>query len=316
MTDWVSPALLLVVVPLWWLGHHAGLFRSRIARMVAAVVTLSVIVVVWPHAADGELVRRVTLLVALLALALVMWRPGDASGRAVRRTVLLLLTVVAVANHVYWGDFHGRKTWVHWHELTHYYLGAKYFDELGYGRLYDAMLRAEAEAFEDRFRTLEARDLRSNEVVDIRVLLRRSDETKTRFSPERWVAFVRDVTALREHLSADGLWKRVYLDHGFNATPIWAWLGGMVASSVPAGDLDAMTWLTLLDPVLLGLMFVVWGRVFGLDTALFSVVLFTVIFGAGFSWIGGAFLRFAWLVACGLGVAALASRRWGLAGVC
>ena len=95
-------------------------------------------------------------------------------------------------------SFHGERTYLHIHDVAHYYLGSKYFDELGYKHLYIAMLRAEAEVYQDHFRSLEARDLESNGLYDIRALLVRSDAVKANFTPERWHDFCRDVAFFRD----------------------------------------------------------------------------------------------------------------------
>ncbi len=148
---------------------------------------------------------------------------------------------------------------MHLHDAAHYYLGSKYFEELGYEHLYTAMLRAEAELTPGRFSTLEARDLTTNELVPIRELLLRSDEVKAAFTPERWQDWLQDVALFREQLGPQ--WKTLYADHGFNPTPLWPLLGGTLAQHVPAGNRAGVLALCLIDPVLLAAAFaaVVWA---------------------------------------------------------
>ena len=145
--------------------------------------------------------------------------------------------------------FHGigrERVFIHLHDVAHYYLGAKYFPELGYQRLYTAMLRAEAEKYENHFRSLEARDLETNGLVDIRALLARSDPVKARFSAERWAAFQEDVAFFRGWMKKQ--WGEVLRDHGFNPPPLWPLLGGALANLVPAGSHAGILALTLARP--------------------------------------------------------------------
>jgi hypothetical protein len=189
--------------------------------------------------------------------------------------------------------------------VAHYYLGAKYFDELGYEHLYTAMLRAEAELTPGRFSTLEARDLSTNELVPIRELLLRSEEVKAGFTPERWEDWKRDVQMFREALGPQ--FKSLYIDHGFNPTPLWPLMGGTLARFVPAGSRTGVLVLCLLDPLLLAAAFalVVWA--FGWAAALLGIIEFCLVYGASFGWTGGAFLRYVWF-ACALAAACFLHR--------
>ena len=196
--------------------------------------------------------------------------------------------------------------------MAHYYLGAKYFPELGYGDLYTAMLRAEAEVYANRFKTVEARDLHTGEMVHIRVLLESSAPVKGRFTPERWEAFKADVAFFREALGTQ--YATLYQDHGFNPTPLWPAIGGFLANRVPAGSATGIFLLTLIDPALILAAFAAVFWAFGLETALLAAIHFCVIFGAGFGWTGGAFLRFLWFFGVVAGFAALSKGKHATAG--
>jgi hypothetical protein len=91
-------------------------------------------------------------------------------------------------------------------------------------------------------------------------------------------------------------------------------VGGSLANLVPAGSRRGLLILTLIDPLLLALLFggVAWA--FGLEACLASLTYFFVIFGASFGWMGGAFLRFTWLAALVLALCALRKGRPVLAG--
>ncbi|MGH7857187.1 MAG: hypothetical protein ACREQY_07615, partial [Candidatus Binatia bacterium] len=178
--------------------------------------------------------------------------------------------------------------YVHLHDVAHYYLGSKYFPELGYGSLYVAMARAEAEEFGYAV-TPEARDLTGNYLVPIGQLLSASDGVKGRFSPERWESFRRDIRYFRQRMGS--AFGDVLKDHGYNPTPVWSLVGGAIANRVPAGSPVGIFFLTLLDPLLLAIAFAAVAAVFGTETALLAIVYFCVAFGAMYTWKGGAFAR-------------------------
>ena len=72
-------------------------------------------------------------------------RRGLSVRSTYRRTLGALASLAAIA-YLNFFSFHGERTFVHYHDVAHYYLGSKYFRELGYANLYTAMLRAEAES--------------------------------------------------------------------------------------------------------------------------------------------------------------------------
>ena len=312
MQDFFVPTLLLIVLPALWIGSRLrGSQRTRLA--VAAVVAG---LLIWSFPRGGldfdQLKHLQFFLAAATALLLVCrrLRIGWGRRRTTYRTTLGGLAAFALVLYSNFLDFHGLRTFVHLHDAAHYYLGAKYYDELGYTDLYTAMLRAEAEVYDDHFKTLEARDLETYRPVHIRTLLERSDTVKERFSPGRWYAFLQDVAFFREGLGDQ--YATVLLDHGFNPTPVWAALGGPLANRVPAGSRGGILLLCLLDVALLAAMFGMIAWAFGLEAMLLSGIAFGVIFGAGFGWTGGAFLRFPWLFGV-VGAACCLQRRRHLA---
>ncbi|MGH7818255.1 MAG: hypothetical protein ACREQ9_00630, partial [Candidatus Binatia bacterium] len=195
--------------------------------------------------------------------------------------------------------------------VAHYYLGSKYFSELGYGSLYVAIVRAEAEEFGHAL-TPEARDLGGNYLVPIGELLSASEPVKERFSPERWASLRRDVRYFREAMG--NAFGDVLKDHGYNPTPVWALIGGALANLVPAGSPGGILVLALVDPLLLAIAFGAIGAVFGVEAALLGVIYFCVAFGAMFTWKGGAFLRELSFAAIVLSACFLERGRQALAG--
>ena len=313
----IVSVLLLAVLPLAYFAGRAGLLRRRGARvLLGATAVLAAAFVLPDRGMDLTHVKRLNLFIAAATALVLVLRASGAGGLRDRARYLQALGGLAALAAVGWLNFlnfHGEKTWVHSHDVAHYYLGAKYFRELGYGDLYTAMLRAEAEVYGNRFKTVEARDLHTGDVVHIRQLLEASAPVKAAFRPDRWEAFRIDVAYFREALGAQH--ATLYQDHGFNPTPVWAVIGGFLANRVPAGSATGIFLLTLIDPVLILAAFAAVYWAFGLEVLLLAAVHFCVIFGAGFGWTGGAFLRYLWFFGVIAGFAALAKGRHATAGV-
>ncbi|MEM1207539.1 MAG: glycosyltransferase 87 family protein [Acidobacteriota bacterium] len=303
------PAGLLLGSRLGWLERPG----SRRALFVALGATVA-----WTLPYQGVeylFIKRLSIGIALAAVALLVGRHlgvGWLRCRARRLEAWVALTTLALVSYINFFDFHGERTWVHLHDAAHYYLGAKYYGELGYSDLYTAMLRAEAETHRNRFKAVEARDLETYDQVHIRTLLRRSDPVKAAFTAERWTQFRADVDLFRQRLGPH--YGRVLLDHGFNPTPVWALLGGAFARWVPAGSDRGLLALCLLDLLLLGAVALMVGRGFGVETMLVAATFFCIAFGATFGWVGGAFLRYPWLFGVVAGAVCIHRRRHGAAG--
>lgn len=310
------PVLLLVALPGLYFAARLGLLRRPWPRRL--VIASAAAIVLWSlptRGLDFLYLKRMNLFLAAAAIVVVLLRAyGGRFALSPRRYLVALAVLAAASLTVYLNffSFHGERTWVHLHDVAHYYLGSKYFDELGYEHLYTAMLRAEAELTPGRFSTLEARDLATNELVPIRELLLRSDEVKAAFRPERWEEWKRDVAMFRQALGPQ--LKTLYIDHGFNPTPLWPLLGGSLAGLVPGGSRAGLLLLTLLDPLLITAAFaaVVWA--FGWAAALLGVIHFCLVYGASFGWTGGAFLRYVWFAAVLVAVCCLRQRRFAVAG--
>jgi hypothetical protein len=249
--------------------------------------------------------------------------------------------LVALAAWTRFGDFHSvfvdapgehdgapgrhkieRHLPLHFHEFFHYYLGAKYFAELGYDGLYDCTAYADAEiAGEDRV-PLKIRGY----IRDLDDVLRDKaysealrhchDELRPRFSDARWTGFKEDQRILRR-LVPDDWWNGAVFDAGFNPPPSWCLLGGTFANAIPirAGGRDTFLLATSLDVLLLVACFIVLRSAFGTASAATAGVFFGASFIASYMWNGGAFLRYTWITAVVLGMVATRRGRWGLAGV-
>ncbi|HEV8269632.1 MAG TPA: hypothetical protein VGR00_15420, partial [Thermoanaerobaculia bacterium] len=193
----------------------------------------------------------------------------------------------------------------------HYYVGAKYFPELRYTRLYDATVVARLERGGSALpRWFRYRNLATNQIEDTSRVKGAAEAVVSRFSPERWEEFVHDMAFFTSH---ENRWVEILHDHGYNATPVWGLAGSLFANSGPASE-GQILFLTLLDPLLLLAMFAIVGLGFGWRAAAVGMVFLGTNDFARLSWTGGAYLRMDWLAFTVLGVAFLALKRPVLSG--
>jgi len=244
---------------------------------------------------------------AAFAFAWIARAPAMRRHRPSRRTLDVvggILATLAVA--VYWGVGDAVIRYHPW-EHYHYYLGAKYFDELSYTRIYACAAVAENERVgRDEMEGRRMRDLVTDEVVSVGVALAAPDECRRRFTPERWKAFGDDVMFFRERLG--DMWDRMQQDHGFNPPPTWVLAGGALARLGPASD-AMQTALAQIDRVLLALMLAFVGWAFGGHVLFVAIVAWAVPVPGQATWTTGAFLRNDWLLLLVASVC-LARRGW------
>jgi hypothetical protein len=253
--------------------------------------------------------------------------------------LLCACAILAVSSWTHFGDFHQifvdasdsdaspsrrkveRHQPFHFHEFFHYYIGAKYFRELGYVGLYDCAALADGEiAAEDnsapriRGYVRDLGDVLLDKPYEAAVAHCR-DEAIPRFSSGRWASFKNDLRQLHR-LVPDDWWGGVVFDAGFNPPPSWILLSSTIANVIPIRMGTTQTYLlaTSLDLILLAGCFVVLSSSFGATTAAVAAVYFGATFIASYGWNGGAFLRFTWLTAIVFSLAAMKRRRWVLAG--
>jgi hypothetical protein len=292
------------------------LYSAFMAVFVAALVA-SLLVMQRDRARMRAQVRQwgTAILCGCAALAVLSWlRFGD------------MHSIFVDAPDVTAGQPHRRKVEhhqpFHFHEFFHYYLGAKYFRDLGYEGLYDCTALADQQ---------NARDLGQPKghvgewVRDLDDVLKDKSfgdaiahcQTKyvDKMSPERWSAFRADLRELQT-IVPDDWWSDVVYDAGFNPPPSWVLLGGALANIIPIhlGGMPSYLLATSLDMALLLACFLVLQRYFGTATAAMAGVFFGASFIASYGWNGGCFLRYTWVSFIVFGLAAAKRGRWMLAG--
>lgn len=239
-------------------------------------------------------------------------RGGERRHATLTNATLAVLGAVALLSYV---NFKPLATQPNNWDLFHYYVGSKYFQEIGYTRLYACVARAEAESDDEavshaaKRRTI--RDLETNELVASRNYFFSENYCKERFSAARWESFKSDIGFFRDRLQ--DLWELAQIDHGFNPSPVWILAGGLASGAVALSD-NAITGLVLLDVILLlgSVALIAWA--FGLPTAAFAAIASTASGGIDWSWAGGGMLRLDWFFMAVLSVCAMKREHYLLAG--
>lgn len=289
------------------------------------------------------------LTLAMLAAVAVFYESHRAGNRrpiAARWKKFVGVTLGLAAICAYFSGFpfakaaFGYSQYYHRWDQFHYYMGAKYFRELGYDGLYKCSAVAQDElgtvtweggprpvrvdlSKEVHHPDKKIRNLGGdNLLIPVTPFLEHPEQCRTRFAPVRWAAFKEDVKFFR--FSSDkSYWEDMQKDHGYNPPPVWTVGGWVFASMFPAGHafqlpiLGKVIWLqalAMLDVGYLAAMFAAlwWG--FGWRVFAVGAVFWGTQASAPFYWTGGAFLRQDWLFFLVLAAALVRKRCPRLAG--
>jgi len=256
-------------------------------------------------AARAEQVDRAIglLRIGIGVAALLLWAGGfgaasaarpapSARAASLRRLALGALAALAFASNFNFFVWTG----VHTHELYHYYLGSKYFPELGYFRLYECSAEAlwpDARALPASVR--EITDLHSKRRRPAAEVLAAAPDCSAEFAPARWAAFQHDVGVFRRLMGDDGL-AMALTDHGYNPSPVWTLIGRPLATLVPAGP-PGLWLLARIDLWLLVALFSAIGWAFGFEALCLAAIAWGACGHTRYQWTGDAFLRQVWLAA-------------------
>ncbi len=254
--------------------------------------------------------------IALAGAALLAWSAATSQGQKTRRRVrdglLLGLGFAALLGWWNFGAFN-HPGFGHPSDTYHYYVGSKYFPELGYQRLYLCTAVADVNAgLREQVEGRYLRNLESNEIVTTAGAIEHPETCTAHFSPARWAAFQRDITWFRNRV-VPRRWQAMQVDHGYNATPVWTALGGWLANHVPATNGGILA-LRLIDPLLLAGMWIAVTLAFGWRAACVAALFWGTNYPAQYGWTGGSFLRQGWLVGTVASLCAIRKGRPALAG--
>jgi hypothetical protein len=264
-----------------------------------------------------EIVEQLRHAIGGLALMLLTWRVarGSLSGRVLRvwRSLLGAAALLAALSFSNFLNFHYYLGAVHLWDAYHYYVGAKYFPEIGYTGLYECSALAEADdGGADALRSRRMRDLSNNQLVPAESVLDHPERCRRAFSPGRWDGFRSDVRFFRNAMG-EPAWSQSQTDHGFNATPAWI-LAGMALAGPTRASRGTVAALASLDVLVMVAAWLLIGWAFGFEAACVATLFFGLDAFARFAWTGGGFLRYDWLFWAVAGACFLRRGRDGTAG--
>ena len=225
--------------------------------------------------------------VLLLAIALI----GENKARWL--AVLAVLAVGVAASH----------TRLHSWNIFHYYLGSRYFAELGYDQLYPCALQAFPEVFGD---AEYARDLATYQYRHVSTI-----SCTATFTAGRWEQFEHDVIWVLARLRP-GADKIILLDKGYNMLPSWTGLVEPLARAAAPGSV--LFWAVVYADVLAlaaGILLLWCAR--GLEPAAVAVLFLATYWGT-YGLMAGNWLQYLWLGAVLAGLSCWQLQRRGLAG--
>lgn len=233
------------------------------------------------------------------------------SGSIARKfcTVIIIVLSLAVFGITYGKNFSNitssKPASIRAWNVFHYYLGAKYFQELGYRHLYSCATEADQESLQFWKGNETVRDLTTYRLVPVAHL---PQCPKERFTPDRWGEFTRDLNWLLDHSQ---VLKDVRTDKGYNPSPFYTFVAGTLANLI---SLENRFWSKLLfnlDLLLLVGAIAVVAYTFGVKVA--GVFLFTTtIFFGPFSKLLGNFLQYGWYALTIFGICSWQLNRYRL----
>lgn len=203
------------------------------------------------------------------------------------------------------------------YDLLHYYINAKYFDELEYFRLVPALIIADNEAGQrcpGKAPIYLAQDENDYTIKPIGHALAREQEIKSHFTAGRWKEFVHDVTFIQRKAGVGlgcNLWRMLVQDHGFNGTPVWVLIARPIATMVPVEWIKVCTWL---DALLIFAMLGAIAWAFGPEAFALCWIFITVCYSFRWPHIPWAYLRYDWLATMVIGMCMVKKERYATGG--
>ncbi len=252
-------------------------------------------------------IRLAILIAGLIVFAWRFLPPASRTPGLVRLRLVLLIVLAGTAYASYYQFFqfsHARGFATT--DNFHYYVGSKYFEEIGYFDLYECSLAVLAERGlqPPQSSHQKARDLRSMQLRPYAAIKQAGAHCADSFGEERWADFGDDVSFFVRGLP-DHLRQATWRDHGYHPAPAWTLVGGGVAEIVPLSSPGRAKILARIDRLLIALTLLLVAWAFGIETT----CLFVLIWGTGslwrYAWVGDAFLRHLWWTSAICGVVAL-----------
>lgn len=308
-------------------------FRYVIAASAIGFLFLGIQSFVRDHARAVDISKAMIAIVAAGCVFYEAHRAGTRRPVAERWKKFVGVTLGIAAIVAYFNGFRfGYPKYYHRWDQYHYYMGAKYFREIGYDGLYKCSAIAQDElglityVNEDTGREMRldlAKEVRhpdkkirklggDNLLIPASTVLEHPEECKSRFSPERWEKYKADVQFFR--IASDkGYWDDMQKDHGYNPPPVWT-IAGYYLSELHPASTGYLQFLAAFDIAYLFGMFAALWWAFGWRVFAVGAIFWGCQSSAPFYWTGGAFLRQDWLFYLVLSACLVRKKYFKLAG--
>jgi hypothetical protein len=308
-------------------------FRYFAAVVAVALLFLGVQKYVPAYDRSVDVVKAVLAITAAGCVFYEAHRAGQKRPVSERWKRFIGITLAVASIVAYFNGFRfGYNKFYHRWDQFHYYMGAKYFRELGYGGLYKCTAIAQDELGvvtyinEDNGRTSRiemSKEVRhpdkkirnlsgDNLLIPASAVLDNPDDCKKNFPPERWEKFKADVQFFR--IASDkGYWENMQHDHGYNPPPVWTIAGHYLAELHPAST-RYLQFLAAFDVAYLAGMFAAIWWAFGWRVFAVGAIFWGCQSSAPIYWTAGAFLRQDWLFYLVLAACLARKRYFKLAG--
>jgi hypothetical protein len=224
----------------------------------------------------------------------------------------LLIAALGSATQYFYGS-RNNGTWLHRWDLYHQVIGAKYFSEVGYFRIYECTWEIDADHARHFRGVPKMRDIQSLDVVPTAEAVGERDCAEL-FTEARTEQFVKDIDDIYE-LGGHGMWNKLFTDKGFNGTPFHAWILSKLAANVDIVQ-DELVWLGLLDVFLMMFAFGCVAWAWDVKTAAIAVLFFCANFPNRYIHMGGSILRFDYVAMLIIALALMKKDRFAIAGIC
>ncbi len=339
-----------------WLLYLLGLARGRAPLVVVGALGAVGLALYGGYfhneGGGGRKWSALVVAAAAAASAYCMWRvraKGAPGWRLVaERAALVGLVFAGLGAWTNFGRYHGSRV-IHYWDSFHYYAGSKYFAENRYTRLYHCAAIAEVD--DGRRKEMDKRklrDLRDNSLGPLPRILPEDELCRRAFGDARWEAFRQDLRLFRSYMGAKWF-KDMFMDHGYNATPVWTMVGHWISNAnwraaIPpealrkapiyekgakkaarkamrerfkADRLEFQTSIRRIAAIDGALYLCIFGAIFW-AFGLRALAMAALIFGIGYPWdfhfTGGAMGRVPWLWAAVLGMCFMKKGFSGLGG--
>jgi hypothetical protein len=318
--------LLLATLAALWMTSAAS-EQKRAVIVISALALFACWVMratmVLPTVGTG-LLNWIRLIAALCAMAAVARltafrkRPaheGLVTGVLAATGVVAVLCFLNFAQPQFFDAGKNRPTFLHHYDMRAYFPIAKYFPEVRFDGVYNASAAAVQQdtGFTPQLDAQAMTNLRLHKPSTIGQQRDDIEETRARFTPDRWAIFTGDMRYFRDAMGERGFLQSME-DNGGNATPLWFLEARLLFRNSPASDFTLWTGVVA-DALLMLLCFAAVGWAYGTKTALLAAIVFGAmdLYMFGSNWFGAA-LRHDWLALWGISLALLKKERFFLAG--